>query len=485
METYRIRYIDGVGRIHPSIELVCELTGVGLRAAKEVVDTRGVILDNVSAAEARRVAERFAMIGAVVEVERSWRHAYAYAPGHPLRGDQPISRLRSGELELVVDRGSLGAIELGELQRFGDAAQARARTIAQLDRWTGQGLALAESELAILETVSPRNLELEAHLREHPDDVEAHLIYGDWLQAQGDPRGRLISLQHALAHGSERARELELRDREWELMREHAGHLFGPLRQIANAVIVRWSLGFVDTAFVGAVGRINAVTGLTQVLTDLLRLPIACRMRSLGLTSALLRRPQLESLLCGSEVVACLRELELGDHLPGPGTSTHADAMPNFGRLWGHLRKLRKLKLHSDRPPLRSLWSKTLEHLALHMLSLPDDPPEPFVDGRLPKLRTLTLDFASADRISPAAFANFLALPEFDGVTELILQLPNHLIPDALATTFASIPRLGSLAVLDLSRCVVDERAMSAIVDARDRGRLPEGLRLPALHRAT
>lgn len=480
METHRIRYIDGRSRMS-AIELVREFVGVGLRAAKEVVETRGIILDNVSAAEARRVAERFAMIGAEVEVERVWEHVYAYAPGHPQRGDQPLSRLRAGELELVVDHGPLGAIEHGDPQRFVNELLTRARANAQLERWAADGLQLANSELGVLEAVSERDATLEAELRERPDDVETHLIYGDWLQSRGDPRGQLVQLQHAIANAPSRAVEAELRVRERQLMREHGGHLFGPLRPIADAVVVRWSLGFIDTAFVGAVGGASPVAGLMQVLHDLLRLPIAARTRSLGLTSALLRRPQLESLLCSSDVVASLRELELGDHLLGPG-SARSEPMPGFGRLWSHLRKLRKLKLHCDRPPLRSLYSETLEHLALHVLSLPDTLAEPFVDGRLPRLRTLTLDLASADRISPATFANLLALPEFDGVTELNLQLPNHLIPHALANTFASIPRLASLELLDLSRCVVDAPAMHAIVDARDRGRLPDGLRLPSLY---
>src|SRR5690606_9249809 len=112
----------------------------------------------------------------------------------------------------------------------------------------------------------------------------------------------------------------------------------------------------------------GAVAGLLKLLDELLRLPVAARLQSLGLTNALLQQSQLESLLCSSEVVACLRELELGDHLRNPGTIESELPLPSFGRLWTHLRKLRKLTLHGEHPPLRALHSRTLEHLELHML---------------------------------------------------------------------------------------------------------------------
>lgn len=477
METYRIRYLGGRNPAR-AIQLVREFMGVGLHAAKQLVETRAVILDNVSAAEARRVADRFTRIGAEVEVERTWQHLYAYAPQHNDRGDQPITRLRVGELEIAVDRGQLGALALGEPQPIVDG-QAR----AWIEHWARAGLQVTDSEIAVLEAVSARDLQLEAELRERPDDVDAHLIYGDWLQAQGDVRGQLVLLQHAQTQTHDRAAVAELRTREQQLLRRHASHLFGPLRPFADVITIRWSLGFIDAAFVGAVGRRGAVAGLLKLLDELLRLPVAARLQSLGLTNALLQQSQLESLLCSSEVVACLRELELGDHLRNhlgnPGAIESELPLPSFGRLWTHLRKLRKLTLHGDHPPLRALHSRTLEHLELHMLALPHDMPEPFVDGRLPQLRTLTLDLPSAEQVSPAAFANLLALPEFDGVTELILQLPNDPIPHALAGVLASIPRLAGLELLDLSRCIADARAMELIVDARDRSRLPDGLRLP------
>jgi uncharacterized protein (TIGR02996 family) len=44
----------------------------------------------------------------------------------------------------------------------------------------------------------PRNPELEAAVASNPDDDQAYLVYADWLQQQGDPRGELI-VKHARA----------------------------------------------------------------------------------------------------------------------------------------------------------------------------------------------------------------------------------------------------------------------------------------------
>jgi uncharacterized protein (TIGR02996 family) len=475
METFRIRYLHGANPLS-AIQLVREFMGIGRRDAKEVVETRGLILDRVSAAEVRRIVRRFTEIGAQVEVERTWRHVLAFDPRHPARGDQPIERLRAGELELAHDSGLLGALELGEAESFADEALTQRQVIAQLERWTAAGRSLADSEIAVLEALSDRDLELEARLREHPEDLESHLIYGDWLQARGDPRGQLITLQHAVASASSASERRSLAARERELRARHLGQLFGPLRSLADTLVLRWSLGFIDAAFVGASEKLDgAVHGPFEVLAMLLRLPIAARMSSLGITSSLVHRHGLERLLCDSEAVACLHELELGDHL-----GTERRLTPRFSRLWPHLRKLRKLTIHGDQPPLRALHSPTLEHLELHMRGLPDNFPERFVAGRLPELRTLTLDFVDADAISPGVFADLLALPELDGITQLILRLPDRL-PYDLAASFAGIPRLSTLAVLDLSGCRAERVTMRSLVDARARGRLPDGMLLPVV----
>src|SRR5438477_2075932 len=56
---------------------------------------------------------------------------------------------------------------------------------------------------------------LVATLLADPDNREAAAVYGDWLEARGDPRGRLIAIGNELAK----------RAGDKELWREHQQHL--------------------------------------------------------------------------------------------------------------------------------------------------------------------------------------------------------------------------------------------------------------------
>jgi uncharacterized protein (TIGR02996 family) len=73
-------------------------------------------------------------------------------------------------------------------------------------------------------------LALEAAIFENPDDLAAHMAYGDLLAEQGDPRGELIQVQLALEDASRSASErkgLQLRER--ALFAAHVGKWLGGL----------------------------------------------------------------------------------------------------------------------------------------------------------------------------------------------------------------------------------------------------------------
>jgi uncharacterized protein (TIGR02996 family) len=53
----------------------------------------------------------------------------------------------------------------------------------------------------------PDNPELAEAILADPDAVDGYLVYGDWLQSQGDPLGELVALQCKLAEGADAALE--------------------------------------------------------------------------------------------------------------------------------------------------------------------------------------------------------------------------------------------------------------------------------------
>jgi uncharacterized protein (TIGR02996 family) len=71
---------------------------------------------------------------------------------------------------------------------------------------------------------------LESALMEDPDDLAAHMAYGDHLAEQGDPRGEFIQVQLALEDAAlPAARRADLQKREADLLHAHQAGWLGPL----------------------------------------------------------------------------------------------------------------------------------------------------------------------------------------------------------------------------------------------------------------
>lgn len=80
------------------------------------------------------------------------------------------------------------------------------------------------------------NEELEEQIRADPLDPQPYLVYADWLQTQGDPRGELISIHHAIAEHEAHTdstdklfseRRQQLRRAELTLLHQYKEHFYG------------------------------------------------------------------------------------------------------------------------------------------------------------------------------------------------------------------------------------------------------------------
>lgn len=90
---------------------------------------------------------------------------------------------------------------------------------------------------------------LEAAIVASPENPGGYLVYADWLQQHGEPRGELIVVQHALAAAP---RDAALRARQAALFEEHGELLLGPLALVVDAR-VDWHCGFVRALDLGIV----------------------------------------------------------------------------------------------------------------------------------------------------------------------------------------------------------------------------------------
>ena len=83
---------------------------------------------------------------------------------------------------------------------------------------------------------------LEQTLREHPDDVGAWLVYGDWLLEQDDVRGALIQLEHR--HARARVADRPALQREIDaLVKQHQARWRAALPR--GVIAKAWKHGFV------------------------------------------------------------------------------------------------------------------------------------------------------------------------------------------------------------------------------------------------
>jgi uncharacterized protein (TIGR02996 family) len=204
-----------------------------------------------------------------------------------------------------------------------------------------------------------------------PDDDAPRLVYADWLDERGNPRGEFIRLQCALARlGPDDPRRPALSERERLLSARHRAEWDRPLAGLADGWDYR--RGFPDAArgtarlFLEKAGlllrtapvRELDVHDVSGLLTPLAQASWLERLRGLtvyasrnaAVAPALAGSPQVQRLealrlgrnaigddgaaaIAGSPFLARLRELDLGENRLGPAAAAALAASPHLGQV--------------------------------------------------------------------------------------------------------------------------------------------------------
>jgi len=160
--------------------------------------------------------------------------------------------VEAGELELATrkDQDALAARLTGQVRGTRHEGLAdwfvEQRGVSELyldDDELARRFAKVFARLAGDEPTAQWNEELAARIREAPGDVSARVVFGDWLEQAGDPRGELVQLQARLAATPDDA---TLRRREQRFVTRHRGYLLGPLADDEDTRVT-FAYGFVDT----------------------------------------------------------------------------------------------------------------------------------------------------------------------------------------------------------------------------------------------
>ena len=289
---------------------------------------------------------------------------------------------------------------------------------------------------------------LKLALLDDPDDQATLMVYSDWLQSRGDPRGDLIALHGAQDGERDPMRIAALQKAEKELFSRHGPRL-APV-QLHGQVEHRatWRHGFIRTLFLRLEGNLSDADLLRQVLSH----PALWCLTELQLDLAATgHEPALGAL---SEVAPpALRTLELGRGAYGavPGARLAGiEALPRLERLVLHEGihwrcpahgRLRWLELGAGST---MLWDGARRH------PRPEPVPETLeaLDrDRLPALRGLRVS-GLGDRLRAPLVRLFLR-PGLPPLEELHLDRCGDI--DGACAALASSPLRTSLARLTLS----------------------------------
>jgi uncharacterized protein (TIGR02996 family) len=346
---------------------------------------------------------------------------------------------------------------------------------------------------------------LDRAVREAPDDDNAFLVFGDWLQARGDARGELVALQKALSSSQDDAQRAALRSAETALIRQTLEALVGDeLAQHIDQLHLEWHLGFIRHAHLHGkptaprYQRSPEQRSPAELIEMLARCEAARYARSLTLGgwhfkpedfhSSNPRQSGFDALLSTREQFPLLQTLSLFDDFEGVALARVSELSTLRAlRLYGEFKGLDKLperletlQLHANLELQQSLvrlgqreLPETLGQLSVGLFSDPDvdsDDDEDEVNekntllalakllDRAPRLRHLAI-WGALD-VRP-----FLeALPSTRRGAQLTaLDLSYGQIGDEELALVASKTRLPALQTLILDGCQLGDQALDGL----------------------
>lgn len=300
-----------------------------------------------------------------------------------------------------------------------------------------------------------RNAELEAAIDADPDADAAFLVYGDWLEARGEPRGELVSLHAA----GKRAPQLEQR-------------LLGGLASFER-LEPRWRLGFLEAVRVEAT-RADEGDGvnLARLVDKLWALPSARFVRELTIACASAHEDGvmsrvLDTLLRGGPRPS-LRRLVFDTN-----TEEEMLSWTSTGELSGLsavFPRLEALFVHAGSVELSRPDFPRLRALDLRTPSMSAGLLQQLAAAAWPELRHLGLWFGSRSYGVEVTVDEVRALLDAQGMPRLeSLALANTELSDELCALLCTHPLLARLKRLDLSMGTMSEAGAATLVAHRER----------------
>lgn len=240
-----------------------------------------------------------------------------------------------------------------------------------------------------------RNLDLEAAIIEAPEDLAPRMVYGDWLAAQGDPRGPWFALSAAVEAAP---LDVRLRSAATEMFHAHGALFLGDGVALRPNAWFGWRGGFLDEIRIHPFAQLRHATRAAKALVHH---PHARFTRHVALGNFGRAMPDLLTLLAVADLplleAVTLVDARVATGDPPVDLDRLIDSVP-LTRLGAHavrwsqpMPQLRELHLELLDPSLALL--ETTPNLEQLTLDCRECTPEPVAIARaiheLPRLHTL------------------------------------------------------------------------------------------------
>lgn len=319
---------------------------------------------------------------------------------------------KSKENDLAVRRGEIGSIGHIEKRHYETKSNRDNGYAMFLQKARMDYLPVFLTKALPQQQDLPRNSELEQMLFQEFDNADAWLVYGDWLQTQGDTRGELIVLNNLLTKTQDKTEKENIKQRLKELTGYKqrlawAGEALGkillyPGFEHANHHIglkLNWQQGFIRSASLEVPSTTNntKITKLsTEVINALFESPSALFLQKLDIHHHLMSQKTRETFdfesiittLVNTKNTQSLQHLYIGNC--NKQQASYYNKLGNIGPIIEHFPQLQTLKLCGEINLENKFENNTLKQIEIECNA---ENLEYLIQAKLPALQRLDLFF--------------------------------------------------------------------------------------------
>ena len=389
--------------------------------------------------------------------------------------------------KVIVAYGRMGTDGTTKTKKLAKPNAAR----AQADKLQAEKVAKGYQRVGPGTAKAAANPKLEAAIAADADNADPYLVYGDWLQAQGDPRGELVAIQHALANKPPAARRRKLAAAERDLLTRYDVHFVPeplgaqmaaheqrrpPKKQAwqqhgweRGRSRITWRNGFIDSAFVSHYFPDDDPYEIPEVLEGLLRHPSGRFLRELTIGplntyDGGYDYREVTKILSSVDLPA-LRSLFYADYTRSESELSWGD-LGDLSKMWRRMPNLEELTLRCGQMKMGKPNLPKLRRLEIQTGGLSRASIETITKGSWPELETLEIWFGEPNYGGDGKVAHLEPLLKGKGFPKLRrLGLMNAEFTDDICQVIASSKIVRQLEELDLSMGLMSDEGAARLAD--------------------